>query len=217
MQIGGLPADAGTVKGAVGLQVGRIGSPLRIWDVLLSPGAVWQASFTLPVDAEFVGFVAEPPLDAATSLRILPKWLANKSRREAIFHGARPLAVLSALDLPAASVFFHDEEVYPEHAGFWIRGGSTAVMTVAARGSENGVTVRVHGGAQPNTVALVTTTWGDRVSLTPGTTRELHIPPPPQPGPFVLRVTADKGFVPAELSSGNTDRRMLGVWMELTN
>jgi hypothetical protein len=213
VEIGDAPTGQ-PLHGYLGLQVGRMGSPMREWKVTLAPGSVWQSRFTLPVDAEFVGFVAAPPLDAARSLRIRPLQIVDKSRRQAIFHGGTLGRVLSALELPAASLFFHDEEVYPEPAGVWIRGESTATMTVAPAQPERGITLRVHSGARPNTMTFSTSTWGERVQLAPGTPREVHIPPPPTPRPFVLHVRVEGGFVPADVIPGSADQRVLGGWME---
>ena len=88
-------------------------------------------------------------------------------------------------------------------------------MTVAANHPDEGVTLRVHSESRPNSVVFETTTWGERLELQPGMPREVHIPPPARPGPFLLRMTALNGFVPSEVIPGNTDRRMLGCWVEI--
>ena len=96
-----------------------------------------------------------------------------------------------------------------------MHGESTTSMTVAPRHPEQGVTLRVHSGAKPNTVTFSTTTWGERVKLTPGVPREVHIPPPAKPAPFLLRVKTENSFVPADFAPGSTDRRILGCWIEI--
>ena len=213
VEIGGLKTSE-PVRGFVGLQVGRNGSPLQEWPVELAPGGSWKATFSLPVDAEFVGFVISDSLASASSLRLTPLTIVNKNNRESSFHGASR-SVLSAVSFPAASIFFHDEDVYPEQNGFWVRGGSTAYMTVAANHPDEGVTLRVHSEGRPNSVIFETTTWGERLQLQAGTPRDVHIPAPARPGPFLLRMTAANGFVPSEMIPGNTDRRMLGCWVEI--
>src|SRR5438093_1048439 len=80
-----------------------------------------------------------------------PLTFVNKNIRESSFHGASR-SVLSAVSFPAASIFFHDEDVYPERNGFWVHGASTAYMTVAANHPDEGVTLRVHGEGRPNSV-----------------------------------------------------------------
>lgn len=213
VEIGGMPGNE-AAHGWVALQVGRIGSPMLEWEADIPPGGRWRQRFMLPVDAEFVGFVTPPPIESATSLRIRPLSVVDKSRREANVHGLA-FTVLSAVAFPTASVFFHDEDVYPERTGVWVHGESTASMTVAPQHPEQGVTLRVHSGARPNTVTFSTTTWGGRVELMPGIPREIHIPAPAKPGPFLLRVTTEKSFIPADVVPGNTDRRILGCWFEL--
>lgn len=202
------------VRGTVGLQVGRIGGPMREWDVQLAPGATWRGEFSLPVDAEFVGLVTSENLAAAESLRITPLRIVDKNNRESTFHGPSRI-VLSAVQGRSAAILFHDEDVYPEKTGFWVHGESTALMTVAAQRPEDGVTLRVHSGAVPNTVTFATSTWGEHVALVPGTPRDIRVPAPARPGPFLLKITTDKSFVPANLTPGNTDRRILGCWVEV--
>jgi hypothetical protein len=213
VEIGGIPGGE-AARGTVALQVGRMGSPLLEWNVEIPPGGSWQRRFALPVDAEFVGFVAPPPIASATSLRIRPVSVVDRSRREANVHGLG-LNVLSAVAFPTALLFFHDEDVFAERTGVWVHGESTTTMTVALQHPEEGVTLRVHSGARPNTATFSTTIWGERITLTPGTPRDVHIPPPATPGPFLLRVTTERGFVPADITPGSSDRRILGVWIEI--
>jgi hypothetical protein len=213
VEIGGMPGNQ-PAHGTVALQIGRIGSPMLEWDVDIPPGGSWHERFSLPVDVEFVGFVASPPIDSATSLRIRPLSIVDRSRRQANVHGLT-FTILSAVAFPNASLFFHDEDVYPERTGVWVHGDSTASMTVAPSRAEQGVTLRVHSGAAPNIVTFSTTTWGERVDLTPGTPREVHIPPPAKPGPFLLRVKTENSFIPADFVPGSNDRRILGCWIEI--
>jgi hypothetical protein len=213
VEIGGI-ASPEPVHGTVGLQVGRIGAPMHIWQVDLSPAGTWRGEFSLPVDCEFVGFVTSDALSSATMLRITPLRIVDKNNRESSSHGPSRI-VLSAIEAPAAAILFHDEDVYPERTGFWVHGESTSYMSVFARHPELGVTLRVHSGAKPNTVTFATPTWGERVTLVPGTSRDVRVPAPARPGPFLLRVTTEKGFVPAEVTPGNPDHRILGCWVEI--
>lgn len=213
VEIGGMPGNV-PAHGTVALQIGRIGSPMLEWDVDIPPGGSWRERFTLPVDVEFVGFISPPPIDSATSLRIRPLSVVDRSLREANVHGLT-FTVLSAVAFPSASLFFHDEDVYPERTGVWVHGDSTTSMTVAPQHPEQGVTLRVHSGAKPNAVTFSTTTWGERVELTPGNPREVHIPPPAKPAPFLLRVQTENSFIPADVVPGSTDRRILGCWIEI--
>ncbi len=213
VEIGGLPGTA-TAHGYVALQLGRTGSPFAEWEATIPPNGVWRQRFSLPVDVEFVGFVGTADLEQATSLRIRPISIVDKSTREANVHGLM-FNVLASVAFPTASIFIHDEDVYPESSGVWVHGESTTVMTVAPKNPREGITLRVHSGAAPNAATLSTTTWGERIELTPGTSREVHIPPPAKPGPFLLRVQTERSFVPAEIMPGSNDRRILGIWIEI--
>jgi hypothetical protein len=213
VEIGGVK-NTEPVHGTVGLQVGRIGDPMREWQVDLAPGATWRGEFSLPVDAEFVGFVTAGGLGPASSLRIIPLRIINKNNRESSSHGPAR-TVLSAIEGPSAAILFHDEDVYPEKTGFWVHGESTAYMTVAAQHQDRGVTLRVHSGDRPNTVTFATPTWGERLDLVPGKPLDVQVPAPARPGPFLLRITTEKSFIPADVRPGTADHRILGCWVEI--
>jgi len=122
---------------------------------------------------------------------------------------------VGALEFRNASLFFHDDAVYLERDGFWVKGKSTAFMTVSSEDAEQGVILRIHGGATVNTVDFQTATWGTRVTLDRGQPVDVQLPVSPRPGPFLLRVHAEQGFVPAEQSPASGDHRFLGCWIEV--
>ncbi len=213
VEVGAVP-DGQRVSGRIGLQVGRIGSPLCWWEIDLPAGAAWRGRFALPVDAEFVGFVASGAVASARSLTVRPVEVEDRSARELPVRGGGS-PVLSALNLPGASLFFRDEAVYLERTGFWVRGRSTASITIAPADPNRRLVLHMHSGKTANTVTFMTTTWGARVALKPGAPYDLEVPAPPHPGPFVLRVTTEGGFTPADSIPGSSDRRLLGCWIEI--
>jgi hypothetical protein len=215
VELSGLESRA-PVHGTIGLQVGRTGPPLREWPVDLTAGSSWMTTFSLPVDAEFVGFVPSESLAGASSLRITPLRIVDKNNRDSSFHGpSRP--VVAAVAFRNASIFFHDDAVYPERDGFWVKGQSTAFMTVSSEDAEQAVVLRAHAGALPNTLDFETATWGQRVALTSGQPADVQLPVPPRPGPFLLRVHAEQGFVPADKTPASGDHRFLGCWIEVVH
>jgi hypothetical protein len=114
-------------------------------------------------------------------------------------------------------VTFHDETVYPEAAGFWVRGRSTLLATFALppdRGTDPGVRLTLHGGAAAGAVRFETPTWRTRVTLEPGRRSEVTIPALPAQRLLPVRIVTETGFVPAEQGS-NADRRLLGCWIEV--
>ena len=96
------------------LQVGRNGPPLQTWTLQPQPGEQWQTTLWLPVDASFVGLRGPVELERAiAAITITPTAVVDA--------GARPLVpiVLAAAKYPAATLFFHNEQLYPEPQGFW--------------------------------------------------------------------------------------------------
>ena len=120
------------LTGTVGLQIGRIGPPLHEWNVSIRPGETWGTTFTLPVDAEFVGFRTTPSLAPATRLRLQPLHIVDVTERPS----GPP--VLSAAAYDAASMFFRTDDVWPEPLGFWVQGRSTMSATMVKSDGRSG-------------------------------------------------------------------------------
>jgi hypothetical protein len=207
------PRPGAAVRGAIGLQVGRIGPPLLTWHADAATGDAWTTTFQIHVDASFVGLRVAPALERAVALlQIVPVAVTDASRRPEL------PPVLSAAQYEDATAYFHDEHVYPEPTGFWVRGRTTALVSLAwdPRRSphEPGLTLKVHSGAVPNAVAVATRAWHATLTLVPGEPREVHVPTRPGQPLLVLRLSPVQGFVPAEYDGG-ADRRELGTWVEI--
>jgi hypothetical protein len=56
--------------------------------------------------------------------------------------------------------------------------------------------------------------WNRRISLEPGTPAEFDVPVEGETM-ITLELSADAAFVPGELDKTATDRRALGVWVEV--
>ena len=193
---------------AIGLQVGREGRPLETWPLIVRPGAVAQQHFSLPLDAEFVGFRASRAVEQTIAeLRLTPVSIVEVRKRY------RAPTVLSAASFPAAALFFHDSHVYPEADGFWVKGRATASFTLRkANEADSSLTLAIHSGAAPNVVTVATATSSQRIALVPGVTERLTIPMSEGTAFVPLRITAENGFVPADVG-GSRDRRVLGAWV----
>ena len=192
------------------LQIGRNGPPLQTWTMQPQPRERWQTTLWLPVDASFVGLRGPVEVERAIeSITITPVVVVDA--------GARPLVpvVLAAAHYPPASVFFHDEQLYPEAQGFWTIGGRTSRVTVAAPpGQQTPVLVRMHPGAKANHVTLSTFGWEQHYELVPGQAVEVELPRFAS-GVVPLTITADSGFYPQDIDPASTDRRFLGAWVEV--
>ena len=206
------PKPGGALNGTAGLQVGRIGPPMRQWQIAAAPGAAWTAGFTLPVDASFVGLRTTPEFESTVAaLRVQPARAVNDGDRRGL------PTVLSAATYKDVMVTFHGDEVYAERDGFWVRGRSTLLATFAppdTPGRAPGVRLSMHGGAAPTNVRFETTTWGTTVALLPDVPRELLVPALPGQPLLPVRITTESGFVPAD-TDGGSDRRLLGCWIEV--
>jgi hypothetical protein len=192
------------------LQVGRNGPPLQTWTMQPQPRERWQTTLWLPVDANFVGLRGPVEFEKAIdSISITPIAVVDA--------GARPLVpvVLAAANYPAASMYFHDEQLYPEPAGFWTIGGRASHVTVAAPpGQTSPVVVRIHPGAKPNKVTVSTFGWRHSYDLVPGQAVEVELPQFAS-GVVPLTINAETGFYPRDIDPQSTDRRFLGVWVEV--
>jgi hypothetical protein len=200
---------AGSVPDAqIGLQIGREGRPLETWPLPIVPGSQSHHRFSVPVDAEFVGFRASRQLERTISeLRLRALEAVGVKRR------LRTPTVRSSADFDVARVFFHDPAAYPEREGFWVRGRTTAHVTILNTSSAPSVTLALHSGARPNVVTLSTSDWSQRIELVPGTTTKTIIPANPDEPLIAMSIEAENGFVPAEVDSSSKDRRLLGAWI----
>jgi hypothetical protein len=201
--------DSAEASGELALQVGRIGDPLVRWQVQLGPSRSWKGEFSLPIDASFVGFRAAPSIaEAAGELRVRPLAVVDARRRVDVDQ------VLGAATYGQATVYFHDENVWPEREGLWTRGASAVPLTMVSTGASR-VKVNVRSGARANRVTLDAGGWRREIDLQPGMTREVELPGDGRGGVIALRVTSASGFTPADTTPGSTDRRFLGCWIEV--
>jgi hypothetical protein len=74
--------------------------------------------------------------------------------------------------------------------------------------------LRIHPGAKPNHVTISTFGWERRYDLVPGQAAEVQLPPPTE-GVIPLTIASDSGFSPKEFDPQSTDRRFLGIWVEV--
>jgi hypothetical protein len=206
------PATA--LRGVVGLQVGRAGPPMQGWVIDQPPGSAWSASFTLGVDAGFVGLRAAPefePLVAA--LEVVPRHVRDRSERPDLAQ------VVSAMRYGPVDAYFHSTDAYPERTGFWVRGRTNLRATFVQAppaDADPAVTLRVHSGAASTRVTFSTPGWQTGVELVPGEPREVRIPARPGTRLVPVTISPASGFVPAEHGGGD-DRRLLGCWVEVVD
>lgn len=195
----------------LGLQIGRLGGPLEQWDLQPKAGDTWRATFHLPLDANFVGFVGSPELEQSiAALSITATSLVDASAR------AVTAEVLSARKYRDATVFFHDENLYPEREGMWLRGQRVAAISVVpGPGVEMPTAVRINCGSRGNTATLNSNSWEATHSLVPGQVAEVVLPAATR-GVIPLTIRATGSYRPRDIDPSSRDPRVLGVWLELT-
>jgi hypothetical protein len=193
------------------LQIGRAGPPLQSWTIQAQPGQVWTTTLWLPVSANFVGLRGPAEMETAIdAITITPTAVVDA--------GARPIvpAVIAAAHYGDVNVFFHDDRMYPEPAGFWLPGNRTAQITVAMpHGHTAPVVLRIHSGGKANLATFSTFDWERDYSLVPGQAAEVELPMV-NGSVIPLTVTVADGFSPRELDPSSTDQRFLGIWVEVS-
>jgi len=213
VEISAKPSTA--LEGRVGLQVGRDGRPIESWHARAAAGRAWRQRFTLDVDAPFVGFrTASETERAVEGVRVRPLAVVNTTERLDRHLGLPP--VLAAARYHGVSAYFHGPGVYAEPDGFWVRGATTVLTTFARprSGDPRPVRLRVHTGDAPNRVHFAARVWRRSVDLRPGEDAIVEVPLVPGAGQAAVRIQTESGFVPAE-TTGGSDRRRLGCWIEV--
>jgi hypothetical protein len=209
------PVGAAELNGPIGLQLGRTGGPVAEWRAAGGPGEAWTQEFRVDVDTPFVGFRTTAELEEAVGeVVIKPRAIVNASERLDRYLALPP--VLEVAQYGDVSVYFHGGGAYPEPGGFWVRG-ATDLTTTFARPPDSmrpHVRLRVHTGAAANRVHFRAGPWRADIHLRAGEAGEVDVPLLPSAQRAVVRIATEGGFVPAE-TTGGTDRRLLGCWIEV--
>jgi hypothetical protein len=106
-------------------------------------------------------------------------------------------------------VFFLDEQVFVEPAGFWVHGEAAASFVVAAPDGRTTVPVRIQNGGVENAVTVRVGTTSEVLTMAPSEERVLEVPL--VDGAASLSIDSPSGFRPSD--GGAADTRLLGVWV----
>ncbi len=201
-----LDGRGGTMEGDIGLQVGRHGPPLRTWTI--AGARRWTAPFDLAANADFVGFRASPELArAAPVLRLIPRSIPDLRTRRTV------PTVMRSRQYGDADVFFYDERLEPEAAGFWTRADATSRFAITLD-PDRPTALRLRAGARG--VAVETKVDGgdvQRLTLAAEHTGEVTLRSRHKVAS--VEIVTKGGFVPADVDRSSRDRRHLGVWVEV--
>jgi hypothetical protein len=203
-----VPAGAYTLRlspappttGEVTITIGRPPQP----PIAVATGS--ETRFTLPGGATVLTVDAAAP-EAA---RLLDAIVVPVSPAGATTGRARLFA-----RFPNGEAFFQDDNVFAENEGFWVRGGRTAavVLTEPSRIAGRARSLLLRNGGVPNKVTVRYGAWQEVVPLSAWQEQMLALPPSDAQGAWPLRITSASGFQPSA-TSGGTDTRYLGVWVQ---
>ena len=193
----------------IALQMGRTGDAWRTWPVDPRPGERWSAEFDLPMDASFIGLRGSPGLERNIKhISITPLAIVDLSRRPNL------PTVLGAAQFGPTAVFYHDDHAFPEASGFWVQGGQSTLVTIQRENTSTPLTLRVHSGLIDNRLRVVAAGWETSLALAREQPDQIEIPAGERKV-VTLELSADKAFVPKEITSTANDARPLGVWIEV--
>ena len=191
------------------LQIGRTGDPWLLWPVEPRGGERWAQEFAVPMDMSFVGLRGSAELERAIKqVWIVPISVVDVGRRP------RLPTVIAASRSGPVSLFYYDANAFPEASGFWVAGGQTTRVSVERHPSTEPLTLRLHSGAFANRLHLRLPGWSQTVTLQPQLPHELELAVGDR-SLITLELSTDRAFVPSAMDPASTDRRPLGVWVEV--
>jgi hypothetical protein len=175
----------------------------------------WRTLTVLPLSRQ--AFVISLPADVS-SLTIQPDASLGKvgGNIELVPFAIRPGGTSHALGVVrygTTDVFFLDQDAFPEEGGFWVQGGRTTEVVLAAGAGRATVPVLLRNGGSANNVRLQVDTESQTVALQPDEERQIAVPVSGPDGVVRLRISSEAGFRPSEAVTG--DRRYLGVRVEI--
>ena len=176
--------------------------------VPVATGVASEMTLDLPVtfDPLWVGASSEPVARAITQVEIEPVLVVPRTGRPAIAN-VRQSRVLA--DVSGRYVIHVDDNVYPEPAGFWVRGGRSASLHVSPNGASL-LRVRLRNGAAPGPVTVEIDGKREVLELDGSETHEINVPLTGRELTVPLMFTPLNGFRPSERNPDNRDTRWLG-------
>ena len=185
----------------------RAGQPMGEWFVPIENTTPWRQILTLPFDSDFVGFNASTELEALSPiLQISPINIQDHHVRTAT-------RIVSAAHYQDVDIFSHTNTAWMEKTGFWVRGSTTATVTLS-KSAEQNIVLRYHCGPQSNEVTLSTVDWHSTQLVTPRKWKKSSLTSTPN-GLVKLHISTLNGFVPNKVKPSSGDLRFLGCWFEV--
>ena len=184
-------------------RIGRSREPLQRWT--LAPGDNTTLPLSLPAGAASLSIETDSAENAAgLSMTLTPAGRSVQTQGV-----ARAFAVHDN-----TPVYFLDDHVFAEPAGFWVRGGRETSIVISAGPSSAGRTrvIRLRNGGAANEVTVSVGGWSEVATFEAWQERLVTLPAADATGTWRVSIRSSAGFRPSEVSGG-TDDRYLGVWV----
>lgn len=114
-----------------------------------------------------------------------------------------------------STVFFMDEQSYPEPEAFWVGGARSSQVVVQPDGARATESMLLRNGAEENAVLVSSGGWREELRMGPGEERHVQVPLDLARGATLVRFTTSAGFRPSALDPKSRDHRFLGVWVKV--
>ena len=191
-------------QGQATVTIGSSAAPLRILTLL--PLTAQSFTVTLPAGASALTVVPDEGLWAAGgTVELMPFELRTEPKAFA----------LATQRYESIEAYFMDAHAYPEAQGFWVEGGQATDVILVPPPGQQAPRLALRNGNAANVVSVASGRWQQRVELQIGQERELVLPVPDANGQIQVRVESASGFMPATVTAGSADRRILGVFVSV--
>ena len=114
-----------------------------------------------------------------------------------------------------STVYFMDEQSYPEPEAFWVGGARSSAIVLQPDMQAVTQTLLLRNGAAENSILISAGGWREELRFGPGEERRLQVPLDRARGATLVRLTTSSGFRPSAVDPASRDHRFLGVWVRV--
>lgn len=143
------------------------------------------------------------------TLRVEPLGLVPERLRPT--HASARLAVRYS----DTTVFFLDDDSFPEPEAFWLAGAGRSTIVVQPDHRAVALDVLVRNAPVDNHVTLEAGAWKEEWTLGPGEERRVRVPLDPTRDATLVHLSSSAGFRPSAEDAKSRDDRYLGVWVKI--
>jgi hypothetical protein len=194
-------------SGDAKLIIGRLARPSRVWNL---SSDFRDGAATLELAANVGSLVITGDSHASTpTLTLQPVRIWERDSRL-----TRQIARRVEKYGTGVVFFFDLSAFFLEEGGFWIRGGRSAEIAVAAVERDTPTKLFVRNAAVANTVAIEIDGVTQTMELQPREERTVDVVIANHRPGALVRIESPSGFRPSDVEPGSRDTRFLGVWIE---